>query len=180
MAAKTEEVNKEPELRPRVEQERVVVIWKAPARPYKGKGKGFMTVPLVIGGLVALILLVAGEWVLISVVAALVFGYYAWTVVPPEEVEYKLTTRGARVGGDLYEWEWFTRWWETEKWGHKLITLEMPGNVVGRLILPVGSGDVSKVVGVMEKLLLNEKPPETMTDKAGKWLTEKFPLEQKI
>lgn len=176
MAAKTGE----PEVAPRVEQERTLLTWKAPSRPYRASQKQFMTVPLVIGVLVGLILLLAGEWMLIAVVAALIFAYYVWSTVPPEEAEYSLTNRGVRVHGQLYVWEAFTRWWMEEKWGHKLVALEAPRHMVGRVLVPLGSGDEKKVEEIVSKFVLREKPADTAVDKAGKWLAEKFPLEEKI
>lgn len=175
MAVKTE-----PLIEARVEQESDWVAWRAPARPHRAMGKLSMTVPVVIAGLAGLILLVAGEWMLIAVVAAILFAFYTWSVVPAEEVEYRLTSRGVRIGGNLYEWGLFTRWWMGEKWGHKLVFMEMPGNITGRLVLALGQTDQGRIEKVMEKVLLHEQPAETRMDRAAKWLVEKFPLEQKI
>lgn len=162
------------------EQEKILLEWKAPARPYRQHSKEFMTVPLIIAFLVGLVLIVSGEWILIAVVAALIFAYYTWSVVPPEMAEYKITTRGLRVSGKLYEWAVFTRWWIDEKWGHTMLCLETPIEVVRQVTAPLGELDSKRVTELMDRILLHERPEVTQIDKAGKWLAEKFPLEQKM
>jgi hypothetical protein len=141
-------------------------------------GKQSMTVPMVIAGLVGLILLVAGEWVLIMVVAALVFAYYTWSMVPSEIIEYQLTSRGVRIGDSLYDWIVFSRWWRGEKWGQQLLFIEMPGSLTGSVALSLGQENPERIEKVMEKMLLFEKPKDTVLGKAGKWLEEKFPLQK--
>ncbi|HBC72431.1 MAG: hypothetical protein UX91_C0001G0137 [Candidatus Amesbacteria bacterium GW2011_GWB1_47_19] len=163
---------------PRVEQEKTLVSWKAPARPFKPRGSQFLTVPMVTAILVGIILLLAGEWMLIAVVVALVFAYYVWTTVPPMEAEFLITTRGLRLHEQLYVWEVLTRWWMTDKWGQKILAVETPTVMVGRLLLPLGKTDEKEIIKEMEKYLLREQPADTTLDKMGKWLTEKFPLEE--
>ena len=171
-------VRSEADVEARVEQEKVLLAWKAPARPYRRMPKQFMTVPLVISGLVGLVLLVAGEWMLIAVVAALVFAYYAWSVVPPEDAEYALTNRGLRIHGQLMEWMNFTRWWTVDKWGHAMLIIEAPGTITGQVVMPLGDTDQKNVEEVMNKMLLREKPADTGLEKASKWLSEKFPISE--
>jgi hypothetical protein len=170
----------EEEAVPRGIQEKSLLVWKAASRPYKTPGKQFLTVPMVIGILVGLIFLMAGEWMAIAVIAAIVFAYYMWSTVPPQEAEFAITNRGLRVGGQLYLWEVLTRWWMGDKWGQKMLMVETPTSSVGRLILPLGETEEKKVTDLMEKYLLLEKPDDTWLDKTGKWMTEKFPLEQKV
>ncbi|MCL4440713.1 MAG: hypothetical protein M1609_09035 [Firmicutes bacterium] len=164
----------------RVVQEETILTWKAPSRPYQKKQTQALTVPMIIAALVGLVLLVAGEWMIIAVVAALVFAYYAWTMVPPEQVDYAITTRGVRARDRVYEWKDLRRWWLEEKWGQELLVLEAPVEIMGRVVMPLGEVSEEKIEKVMEKLLLKERPAETVLDRAGKWLGEKFPLEDKI
>ena len=75
-------------------------------------------------------------------------------------------------------WAEMVRWWIGEKWGSRLLTVDLPAGRQGlrRLHLVLGAEEEA-VKGVMEKYVLMEKPAETSMDKAGKWLTEKFPLQ---
>ncbi|KKW00602.1 MAG: hypothetical protein UY33_C0008G0012 [Candidatus Amesbacteria bacterium GW2011_GWA1_48_9] len=163
-----------------MEQEKTLVVWKAPARPFKPRGSQFLTVPMVIAILVGIILLLAGEWMLIAVVASLVFAYYVWSTIPPVEAEFSITTRGVRVAGQLYVWEVLTRWWITEKWGARILTIETPVVTVGRILMPLSKQAEKEVETEMGKYLLKEQPADTWLDKAGRWMTEKIPLEEKV
>jgi hypothetical protein len=160
----------------RVEQEKAILTWKGPNRPFRKFEKKNLSMPVVIALLVALILALAGEWMLIGVVVALVFAYYAWTIFPPEIVEFVITNKGVKIHDHMYAWEMLTRWWIEEKWGHKVLMLEAPGVGIGRLVMPLGDMDEGKLVEEMERWVLHEKPVETVVDKMGKWLSEKFPL----
>jgi len=162
------------------QQEIVLTAWTAPSRPYKTGGQKQMTVPTVLAVLVGVILLMAGEWMLIAVVAALVFAYYVWSTVAPEEAEYKITTRGIRAQGQLYPWESLARWWWDEKWDHKLLMVETPMLLAGRLVMPIGKTNEKDIEKVMNEYLLMERPADTTLDKMSKWMAEKFPLEDKI
>lgn len=168
-----------PEDKPRIEQEKNVLSWKAPARPFKYKDKQVMTVPIVIAILAGIIMIIAGEWVIIALIVAMIFAYYMWSTVPPEEAEYLITNRGIRMHGKAYPWEILSRWWIEEKEGQKLLMLETPVGVVGRLVIPLGKQKQEEVEKVMEKYVFHEKPADSQLDKAGKWLATKFPIAEK-
>ncbi len=161
----------------RVEQEKVLVTWKAFSRLYKKREKQFLTIPVVIGVLLGIVLAIAGEWMAIAVIVALIFAYYVWSTVPPEEVEYGITTRGVRVHGRLYMWEAMIRWWITEKWGQRVLMIDTPEGLAFRVVMPLGEMDEEKIEAAMSRYLLHEVPEETGIDKAGKWLSKTFPLE---
>jgi len=120
---------------PQIEQEKELVVWKAMERPFKVRDRQFFTTAMVIAMLVGVILLFAREWMLVATLAAGVFAYYVWSTVPPQEVEYKITTRGVRMHGKLYTWAEMARWWVEEKWGYKLLAVDVPGSFPKRLYL---------------------------------------------
>ena len=132
---------------------------------------------IVIAVLISILLAFAREWMLIATLAAMIFAYYVWSTVPPEEVEYSITTRGLRVHGQLYRWEELVQWWVEDKWGQQMIVIVAPAVVSRRLHLLLGKVGEEQVKSVLEKYLVMERPPETAMDKAGKWMSEKFPLE---
>lgn len=151
--------------------------WMAPARPFLARDRQFFTTVIVIAVLISILLAFAREWMLIAVIAAMVFAYYVWSTVPPEEVEYAITSRGLRIHGQLYRWDELVQWWPDEKYGQKMITVATPLSFSRRLHLLLGKTELEQVKPVLEKYLLMEKPPETSMDRAGKWVSEKFPLE---
>lgn len=132
---------------------------------------------LVIAILVSVLLIFAGEWMLIGVIAAMVFAYYVWSTVPPEEVEHVLTTRGVRVHGQLYRFEDMERWWMEDRWGYKMLIIDIPVAFPKRLHLVVGNVDENVLKETMGVSVLMEQPVETPMERMGKWLAEKFPLD---
>ena len=160
-----------------VKQERELVKWMAAGRPYQQLNRQLFTTAVVIAGLVSVILIFAGEWMLILVLAAMLFAYYVWSTVPPEEVEYVITTKGVLVHGRVTKWEMMTRWWMEEKWGQKMVGIEVPGEWPGRMWLVVKPEVEEGIKETLGKYVEMEKPEATQADKMGKWLAEKFPLE---
>ncbi len=157
--------------------EQTLLKWMAPARPFKTRDRQFFATVIVIAILIGILLAFAREWMLIAVIAAMIFAYYVWSTVTPEEAEYSLTTRGIRAHGQLYRWDELSQWWLEEKWGQKVLVVATPVAVARRLHLLLGQTSEEQLKQVLEKYLVMEKPPETALDKAGKWVSEKFPLE---
>ena len=157
--------------------EQTLLKWMAPSRPFKTRDRQFFTTVIVIAVLISILLAFAREWMLIATVAAMIFAYYVWSTVPPEEVEYSITTRGLRVHGQLYRWDELVQWWVEDKWGQQMVIIAAPAVVSRRLHLLLGQINEEQVKQILEKYLVMEQPPETAMDKAGKWVTEKFPLE---
>jgi hypothetical protein len=167
------------EIRPRVEQEKTLLTWRALSRPFAAREGQLLTVPMAIAILVGIILVIAGEWMMVGVTAAVMFVYYVWSTVIPEEIEYAITSRGIRVAKVLYAWEAITQWWMMEKWDQKLLMVGVLGYPGGRLALPLGTMEQSRIELLMNKFALNEVPEENRMDKTAKWLQEKFPMSVK-
>lgn len=146
------------------------------SRPFQPGDRQIFITGVVVAILISVILALAGEWMLIAVLVALIFAYYVWTNVPPEETEYVITTKGVRMHGQIYLWQELTRWWVEEKWGHKILSIDAPVSFPKRLHLVMGSVDEAKLTEVMGKHLVLEAPIDTPMDRAGRWLVEKFPL----
>jgi hypothetical protein len=154
-----------------------LLVWRSPARPFKQRDREYYTTIAAIIFLLAVILLFLKEWLLIGVIISLGFVAYVLSTVPPEEVENKITTRGVVTGGKRYDWVYLGRFWFSEKWGTELLNIETRLAFPNRLIVLLGKTDKNKVKNVLEKYLLAEKPPKTYIDRAGEWITQKFPLE---
>lgn len=157
--------------------EQVLLKWMAPSRPFKTRDRQFFATVIVIAVLISILLAFAREWMLIAVIAAMIFAYYVWSTVAPEDMEYSITSRGIRMHGQLYRWEELVQWWTEDKWGQKMLVIATPTAAARRLHLLMGQMDEEQVKQVLEKYLVMEEPPETALDKAGKWVSEKFPLE---
>lgn len=159
-----------------VKQERELVKWTAAERPYKPLDRQIFVTGVVVAILVGVIMLLAGEFMAILVLAAVIFAYYVWSTVPPQQTENTITTRGIRTNARLYAWGEMTRWWVEEKLGSRLLVIEMPASWPTRMHLILGAEEMA-VKEAMGKYVLMEKPAETGMDAVGRWIGEKFPLQ---
>lgn len=180
MATKTAVNNKPPEPVTVVQEPlRDLLIWQAPARPFKARNREYYTTIGAIVLLVAIILIFIREWLAIGVIVSLAFLSYVLSSVPPEEIEHKINTRGMVSGGKRYGWNLLYRFWFSQKWGSEILNIETRLAFPRRLMFLLGKLDKDKVKSIIEKYLLFEKPEKTFIDKAGFWLQEKFPLESR-
>jgi len=157
---------------------KVLYIWRAPSRLFKRRNKEFWTTVIAIVLLVGLILFFVKEWFLIAVIIALTFVYYVLSTVEPEEMEYKITNRGIIYAGTTYLYESISQFWFSEKYGQKVVNLELRGGgLVGRITILVGKGDQARIKEILLKYLIEEEVKPNFFDNASKWLAEKVPLE---
>jgi hypothetical protein len=156
--------------------EETIIEWKAPSRVFKKRNRQFFTSIVVIALLISLILFFAGQFLPIAVVVSVVFLVYVISVVPPHEVDYRISTYGIRIEKDLYYWEELGRFWLDEKFNQKTLNIEL-FRFPGRLSLVIKDQDENTLDQVFSEVLLKEKPELTQFEKAAKWLQEKIPLD---
>lgn len=159
--------------------EKELMKWVGPSRPFHPQSRQFFSTVGVIVVLVGLILILASEWMLIIMLAAGVFAYYIWTTVPPEEVESVITTKGIRAHSKLYRWSELSQWWVEDKWGNKLLSLELTTGWPKRIYLVLKDVNLDELSKLLSQYLVQEKPEPTSMDKFSHWIEEKFPLEVK-
>src|SRR3989344_3340584 len=146
-------------------EERVLVSWRAPGRPFKRRDKEYYTTIGAIVVLVAIILLFLKEWLLIAVMIALAFVAYVLASVPPEEAKHELTNKGIRTGDKLYRWHELWRFWVEDKWRQKMLVVETRLKFPRRLLLMLGDTDEELVKREMKEYLIVEKPEPTFMDR---------------
>lgn len=158
-------------------QTKVLLEWRAPARPFKKRDREYFTTIGAIVFLLAVILLFLKEWLLIAVMVALAFVSYVLASVPPGEVKYVLTNKGIRIAGKFYPWENLHRFWFAKKWDQRKVVIELKTGFPGRLFLMLGDKEKEEIKKVLIKYLEQEKPELSLVDNAAKWLSKKVPLE---
>lgn len=159
-------------------EERLVLEWTAPSRPYKKHDREYYTTIGVIVALLCLILFFAGQFLFIAVLISLAFVSYVLAAIPPEPIQNKITSFGIHIGDQLYYWEELGRFWFTEKYKTTLLHIETARAFPTQLILLLGDKDKEEVKKSMIKYAIFETPKDTWLDKAAKWMTQKFPLEK--
>ena len=72
----------------------------------------------------------------VILIVSLVFLYYVMSTVEPENIEYKITTKGIKIAGRLTEWQGMTRFWFSKRFDNDLL-------VIGTVAIPgrIGIGD---------------------------------------
>lgn len=162
-------------IKPLPEEE--ILSWEAPSRPFKKKNKKYFTTVFVIGVLVALIFIFAGQgWLPAALTFSIVFLVYVLSTIPPQKVENKITTYGIRVDNGLYYWEELGRFWFEEKSGDEVLYIET-ARFPGRIALLIVDGLKEVLRELLSEVLLEQKPEPTPYEKVASWLQEKIPLD---
>ena len=156
--------------------ERTIVSWQSPSRIFKKRNRQYFATIFVIGLLISLILIFAGQFLPIAVVLSVVFLVYVLSTVPPGVANHKITNYGIWVEDNLYYWDELGRFWFTEKFNQKILHLETI-RFPGRISLLLGEMDQDNIAELLSQVLINQKPEPTFFDKAGEWIEKNIPLE---
>ena len=164
-----------------LKQERAIISWKSPSRPFKKRGtEYFVTI-----GLVALILIliatVLREFLLVGVILSLSFVVYVLATVEPETIEHKIVKSGLVSGNHAYLWEELKSFWFEKKYEQELLVIETKLRFPGRLFILISGISAASVKNSIGKNLeFRQVPNLNWLDKAAERLTKLFPLERKV
>jgi hypothetical protein len=158
---------------------KTLLTWTAASRPFRKKDRSFYTTIIVLITLISLIALLAGQIMLIGVLLAFLFLVYALNFVPPEDVEYKVSTQGVTISDHFYHWQELDSFWFTEKDHHKLLhiltRLRFPGVLMLVLSPETDQEEIKRIVA--RYLPFHEIAPKSLMDKWAEGLQKHFPLE---
>jgi hypothetical protein len=157
--------------------EQVLLTWQAPSRVFKQRSRQYFATIIVIGLLISLILLFAGQFLPIAVVLSVVFLVYILSTVPPGTASHKISNYGIWVEDNLYYWDEVGRYWYTEKFGQTLLHFEV-ARFPGRITLLLGTTTRDELDDLLTQVLVNEKPAPTFFDKAADWIEKNIPLDK--
>lgn len=154
--------------------EKDLVTWIAPARPFKRRDKQFYITTISIAGMVCLILFLAEGAMPVILIISLIFLYYVMSTVAPEDLEYKITNKGIKVGGKRTDWQFLGRFWFGKRFDSELLVFEtrMIPNRMELVIKPEIKGEIEK--NLKEYLVEEEISPSNL-DKAVDWFSKKLP-----
>lgn len=155
-------------------QEKVLINWTAPTRPFKRRTKDFYVSLIAISSLVGLILFIIEGIMPVILLIALVFLFYVLSTVEPEKIEYQITNFGIKVGDRRTPWDMMGRFWFTQRFGSELLILEI-FQLPGRMELVIDGTDREKVKQILTDYLVHEKAPPSWLDKAANWATKRLP-----
>ena len=157
---------------------KTLLFWRAPSRPFRKKDRSYYTTIAILLILISLIALLAGEKLLIGVLLALGFIIYVLNFIPPDELDYKISTQGITIGDHFYHWDILDSFWIDEKDGHRMLYIVTDLRFPSLLMMPIGELNEDEVKRVCARFLpFHEIPPKTLIEKWTESLQKHFPLE---
>jgi hypothetical protein len=156
------------------ESERDLVTWTAPARPFKRRDRQFYVTTFAIAGIVSLVLFLAEGAMPVILIISLVFLYYVLSTVEPDNIEYKVTTKGIKIAGRLTEWQALTRFWFTKRFDNELLIVgsQMVPGRIEMVISPEVKDDLKKEISAH---IPYEEVPASGLDRVTSWVSTKLP-----
>ncbi len=156
------------------EEERDLVTWNAPARPFKRRNREFWVTTIAIAAVVGLVLFLVEGFMPVILVVSVVFLFYVLSTVPPEDIEYKVTTRGIKVAGKRTDWGAMNRFWFSRRFDSDLLIIETL-NLPGRLEVVIIPGKKEEIKKAIAEYLVHEEVPGSGLDRAANWFSKKMP-----
>jgi len=157
---------------------RTLISWRAPARPFRKKDRSYFTTVATLILLLSMISLLTGQVLLIFTLLGIGFVIYALNSVPPEDIDYKLSTQGVTIGEHFYHWDTLDSFWFNEKENHQILNILTHLHFPAMLIIILDGVDQEAVKKVCASYLpFHEIAPKSTIDKWSESLQKHFPLE---
>jgi 4-amino-4-deoxy-L-arabinose transferase-like glycosyltransferase len=155
-------------------QEKSLISWSAPSRPFKRRSKDFYTTVIVMAALFGLVLFLVEGLMPILLLISLVFLFYVMSTIEPENIDYEITNLGIKIAGKRTDWKAMGRFWYAKRFGSELLVIETT-NLVGRMEIMVKPEVKEQVTKIISQHLLHEQVPPSSLDKLASWSSRFFP-----
>lgn len=154
----------------------VYLAWEAPGRTiHQGYNEKLMRTFAIIGVFIALFLVILQEYMLILVVASMIFVGQVLAKTPPENVKFEISSYGIMTDDQLYYWHDLRRFFFFEKEGITILAVDTLTGFPSRLFLNVTKDQAAKAKQVLDqRLQYLEQEPETLLDRTYRAVTSKF------
>jgi hypothetical protein len=157
----------------RREPERELVSWKAPARAFKRRDRQFFVNVFAIAGIIGLVIFFAEGIMPVILIVSLIFLYYVLSTVPPENIEYLVTTFGIKVAGKLTPWNELEFFWLGKRLDNDVLLFETT-QLPGRLELVIDQDVKEKAKREISAYIPYNEAPASKLDKLTDWLGVKL------
>lgn len=158
----------------RREPERDLVVWNAPARPFKRYGRKFYVTIFSIVGIISIILFIAEGIMPVILMVSLIFLFYVLSTVPPETIENKVTSRGIKIAGKDILWQNISKFCFVSKAGGEVLVLETL-SLPGRMELVVNPEIKDVLKREISAFVPYEDLKTSTLDKVTSWVIKKLP-----
>ncbi len=156
------------------ELEKDLLVWSAPARPFKRRSRDFYITVIAMAAIVGLVLFFVDGFLPVILIVSLIFLFYVLSTVPPENIDYKITNRGIKIAGKRTDWQNMNRFWTTRRFDTELLVVEtfsLPGRLE-IVISPELKGEIEKT---LTKYLVHEEIPASVLDRSANWIARRLP-----
>lgn len=158
---------------------RTLLAWQAPGRPFQKRSKEYFLSGLLIALLIEVILFLFSQYLLMVVVASLVFLSFALASVPPRNFRYKISTEGITIEDYFYLWQELYDFYFKKKDGQDVLHIRTHAIIPGELVITLGPMTKEHIKAVLLPYLpYREIVKPTFIEKSGDWLSRNFPLER--
>ena len=156
-----------------------ILEWSAPGRPFRKRGRQYYLTSLLIMLLVEVILFLFSQYLLMLVVASLVFVAFVLNTVAPSNFKYRISTEGITVEDHFFLWQELYDFYFKKKEGIDVVHVRTHSFIPGELTLTLGDIDREHIKSALLPYLpYREFVKPTFMDKSADWLTKNFPLEK--
>jgi hypothetical protein len=153
--------------------------WTAPGRPFRKRGKQYYLTGLLIALLVEIILFLFSQYMLMLVVASILFVAFALATVPPSDFKYRISTEGITVEDHFFLWQELYDFYFKKREGIEVVHVRTHSLIPGELTLTLGTVDREHIKStLLHYLPYREVIRSTFMEKSGDWLARNFPLEK--
>jgi hypothetical protein len=155
------------------EVEKDVFVWSAPSRPFVQKTREFWVKVIAIASIFGFIIFIVEGAMPVLLMIALIFLFYILSTVRPENIDYKITNLGTKIGDVTTHWEEIKRFWFSKRGNDEILVLDL-ATFTGRLELVINIKDKDKIRQTLKKTVPEEEALQTGIDKASEWVGSKL------
>jgi hypothetical protein len=163
---------------PKYNDVKTLLEWEAPGRPFIKRHKSYYTTSLLIMFFLEVILFLFSQYMLMLVVASLVFVAFALATVPPHNFKYRISSEGIFIEDYFYIWDEIYDFFFTKQHNQDVLILRTKAFLPGELTITLGDVSMEKIKhAILPYLPFREFIPLTTSEKLGNWMSKTFPLE---
>lgn len=141
-----------------MEQQKTLLIWEGPVRPYKKQDKKFYANMISLVIVMGVFLFVAGQWPLIVVLLSLLFASYALYSQKPPNTTYAITNKGIVIDKEVIEYDKIQNFFVTKSLDETLINFDLKlGFLKRRFMIPNNVKTLEKAEKILKDYIF-EKP----------------------
>jgi hypothetical protein len=159
------------------EVEKDLFTWSAPSRPFIQKNREFWVRVVAISSIFGFIIFIVEGAMPVILMISVIFLFYVLSTVKPENIEYKITNLGVKIGGVTNHWEYARRFWFSKRGNDQILVLDVP-SLSGRLELVFNAKDKDQIRQALKKYIPEETALQTTYDKASEWVDSKLSQKQ--